>query len=248
MPLNLLDHCVFNGPALPEPFVRFELEKELGRLDLLSKTAGDEGKRLQLSWDVYRRKLRELDIRSGPLRVRYCVLDPLVERLGFARSESAPEVETREGREEGGFVLTSADGSTRLRTWTTEFDEDLDAPARRGAAYRFSHLRIAQRVLLAAGERIGLLTNGVQLRVLISDPARPDSEVVISNRVSLEAQPGRAGLLPLRSCVVPTETRHCGPGSRRQGQAATSPGHQGPSAPGPSGGGAFRSGGPRSSG
>ena len=179
MPLNLLDHCEFNGPALPEPFVRFELEKELGRLDLLPKTTGDEGKKLQLSWDVYRRKLRELDIRGGPLRVRHCVLDALVERLGFARSESAPEVETREGREEGGYVLTSADGSTRLRTWTTEFDEDLDAPARRGAAYRFSHLRIAQRVLLAAGERIGLLTNGVQLRVLISDPARPDSEIVI---------------------------------------------------------------------
>jgi hypothetical protein len=179
MPLNLLDHCAFNGPALPEPFVRFELEKELGRLDLLPKTTGDEGKKLQLSWDVYRRKLRELDIRGGPLRVRHCVLDPLVERLGFARSESAPEVETREGREEGGYVLISADGSTRLRTWTTEFDEDLDAPARRGAAYRFSHLRIAQRVLLAAGERVGLLTNGVQLRVLISDPARPDSEVVI---------------------------------------------------------------------
>lgn len=179
MPLNLLDHCEFNGPALPEPFVRFELEKELVRLDLLPKTTGDEGKKLQLSWDVYRRKLRELDIRGGPLRVRHCVLDPLVERLGFARSESAPEVETREGREEGGYVLISADGSTRLRTWTTEFDEDLDAPARRGAAYRFSHLRIAQRVLLAAGERIGLLTNGVQLRVLISDPARPDSEIVI---------------------------------------------------------------------
>ena len=179
MPLNILDHCVFNGPALPEPFVRFELEKELGRLDLLPKTTGEEGKKLQLSWEVYRRKLRELDIRGGPLRVRHCVLDPLVERLGFARSESAPEVETREGREQGGYVLISADGNTRLRTWTTEFDEDLDAPARRGAAYRFSHLRIAQRVLLAAGERIGLLTNGVQLRILISDPARPDSEVVI---------------------------------------------------------------------
>jgi hypothetical protein len=179
MPLNLLDHCAFNGPALPEPFVRFELEKELTRLDLLAKTTGDEGKELQQSWEVYRRKLRELDVRGGPLRVRHCVLDPLVERLGFSRSEPAAELETREGKEEGGYLLISQDGSTNLRTWTTEFDEDLDAPARRGHAYRFSHLRIAQRVLLAAGERVGLLTNGVQLRVLISDPARPDSEVVI---------------------------------------------------------------------
>src|SRR6266852_713744 len=105
MPLSLLDHCVFNGPALPEPFVRFELEKELARLDLLSKTTGEEGKKLQVSWDVYRRKLRELDVRGGPLRVRHCVVDPLVERMGFTSVEDAPEVETREGREEGGYLL-----------------------------------------------------------------------------------------------------------------------------------------------
>jgi len=35
-------------------------------------------------------------------------------------------------------------------------------------------------VLLASGERIGLLTNGVELRLLISDPARPDSQVIFS--------------------------------------------------------------------
>lgn len=48
-----------------------------------------------------------------------------------------------------------------------------------GRAYRFSHLRIAQRVLLACGERLGLLTKGFELRILISDPARPDSQIVI---------------------------------------------------------------------
>jgi hypothetical protein len=178
MPLELLDHCAFNGPALPEPFVRFELEKELSRLNLLPKNTGAEGKQLQVSWESYRRKLRELAVRGGPLRVRHCVLDPLVECMGFATSEAAPEVETREGREDGGFLLVAGNGA-KLRTWATEFEEDLDAPARRGAAYRFSHLRIAQRVLLASSERVGLLTNGVQLRLLISDPARPDSEVVI---------------------------------------------------------------------
>src|SRR2546426_5312333 len=98
MSLNLRD-CGFNGPALPEPFVLFELEKELVRLDLLPKATGEEAKKLQVSWDVYRRKLRELDVRGGPLRVRHCLVDPLVDRLGFTRSEAAPEVETREGRE-----------------------------------------------------------------------------------------------------------------------------------------------------
>jgi hypothetical protein len=53
----------------------------------------------------------------------------------------------------------------------------LDAPNRRGRAYRFSHVRVAQRVLLAQGERVGLLTNGAELRLLISDPARPDSQI-----------------------------------------------------------------------
>ena len=125
MPLELLDHCTFNGPALPEPFVRFELEKELSRLNLLPKNTGAEGKQLQVSWESYRRKLRELAVRGGPLRVRHCVLDPLTERLGFARSEAAPEVETREGSEDGGFLLVAGNGA-RLRTWATEFEEDLE--------------------------------------------------------------------------------------------------------------------------
>jgi hypothetical protein len=68
----------------------------------------------------------------------------------------------------------------RLRVWSTAFAEDLDAPARRGRAYRFSHTRIAQRVLLATRERVGLLTNGLGLRILISDPARPDSQISIT--------------------------------------------------------------------
>ncbi|MFL9456937.1 N-6 DNA methylase [Tolypothrix campylonemoides VB511288_2] len=77
-------------------------------------------------------------------------------------------------------MLVSADGKAKLRVWCVDFETDLDAPARRGSAYRYSHLRIAQRVLLTSGERLGLLTNGVELRLLISDPARPDSQVNIA--------------------------------------------------------------------
>ncbi|MFZ5448937.1 MAG: N-6 DNA methylase [Thermodesulfobacteriota bacterium] len=179
MALELFEHCTFTGPAFPEPFIRFELEKELSRLKLLPKTTGEEGRELQESWEVYRRQLRELVSRGGPLRVRHLVLDPLVSRLGFQRLEDAPEVETREGREAGGWLLTAANG-THLRVWATALEEDLDAPARRGRAFRFSHLRIAQRVLLAAGERLGLLTNGLELRLLISDPARLDSQIEIA--------------------------------------------------------------------
>lgn len=172
--LNLSD-IAFTGPALPDSFVRLELEKELK--DLLPKTSGEAGRALADSWDAYRRHLRELVSSGGPLRVRNAVIAPLADRLGYSRIEEAPEVTTREGIEHGGGFLAGDAG--RLRFWTTALAEDLDAPARRGHAFRFSHLRVAQRVLLAAGERVGLLTNGIELRLLYSDPARTDSQIEI---------------------------------------------------------------------
>ncbi|MFV9505150.1 MAG: hypothetical protein AB4911_11360 [Oscillochloridaceae bacterium umkhey_bin13] len=87
-------------------------------------------------------------------------------------------VRTNQGDEDGGACLVASDG-TRLRVWTTELEADLDAPGRRGAASRYSPLRIALRVLLASRERVGLLSNGVELRLLISEPARTDSQVII---------------------------------------------------------------------
>lgn len=176
MALELRD-CRFTGPALPEPYVQAELEAELNKRKLLPKTTGAEGKELQRSWDVYRRVLRELAYRGGSVRVRNKVLEPLTERLGYDRIAKSDDVQTREGLESGGHHLLN--GEAKLRTWATDLDIDLDAPAKRGAAYRYSHIRVAQRVLLTAGERVGVITNGVELRVLISDPARPDSQIEI---------------------------------------------------------------------
>lgn len=179
MPLELLQHCTFTGPALPEPFVRFELEKELTKAKLIPKNTGSEGKELQEAWSIYRRKLRELVARGGALRVRNHIITPLLKLLGYDRIDTAGEVATREGLESGGELLVNANGN-KLRVWCVDFETDLDAPAKRGSAYRYSHLRIAQRVLLSCGERFGLLTNGVELRLLVSDPARPDSQVNIA--------------------------------------------------------------------
>jgi len=178
MALDVLAQATFTGPALPVPFVRFELEQELARRKLLPKSTGAEGQALEERWQVYRRKLRDLVAQGGAVRVRSHVLEPLVAPLGYERLEDVPEVATREGRESGGYLMLDVAGA-RLRVWSTALGEDLDAPARRGRAYRFSHTRIAQRVLLAAGERVGLLTNGLELRLLISDPARPDSQIAI---------------------------------------------------------------------
>lgn len=179
MPLELND-VQFHGPALPEPFVKFELERELTRLRLLRRTTGEEGRQLKEAWNAYRHKLRLLAASGGSLRVFNHVIEPLVPLLGYTQTEDAGSVTTREDQEDGGRLLISEDGQHKLRVWTTSFDEDLHAPSKRGRAYRFSYLRVAQRVLLATGERLGLLTNGVQLMLLISDPARPDSTVTIS--------------------------------------------------------------------
>jgi CheY-like chemotaxis protein len=180
MALNLTTDCTFTGPALPEPFVKFNLEAELNRLSLLPKAAGPEARALDEHWQFVRRKLRNLVTHGGGLRVQNHVIEPLLAQLGYARIEAVESVQTREGDEDGGALLVTEDGTARLRVWCVDLEADLDAPARRGLAYRFSHTRIAQRVLLATGERLGILTNGLELRLLISEPARVDSQVAIS--------------------------------------------------------------------
>ncbi|MGB3976764.1 MAG: hypothetical protein WBM02_12485 [bacterium] len=179
MTWDVLDHAKFTGPAFPSPYVRVDLEQELIKKKLLPKTTGSEGKKLQDSWDAYRRKLRNLVSQGGSVRVCNHVFEPLVERLSFKSIAKADDVGTREGLESGGYLLTSQDGGPGLRVWATDMNDDLDAPARRGRAYRFSPVRIAQRVLPATGERLGLISNGSELRILICDPARPDSQIEI---------------------------------------------------------------------
>ena len=177
MALELRD-CTFFGPALPEPFVKFQLESELAKRKLLPKTTGEEARALQERWEVYRRKLRALGEQGGDRRVANHVLEPLTERLGYERLEPQAGVVTREGLEAGGWLFTAAGGQV-LRAWSVGLGTDLDAPSRRGRAYRFSPSRVAQRVLLASGERVGLLTDGEELRLLFCDPARPDSHIAI---------------------------------------------------------------------
>ncbi len=82
MSLNLTS-AKFIGPALPEPFVKFDLEKILNKNNLLSKTSGEEGKKLQETWNIYRKKLRELGPNSGAIRVQNYIIEPLIEILGY---------------------------------------------------------------------------------------------------------------------------------------------------------------------
>src|SRR6516225_5898807 len=116
MALDLSD-CQFHCPALPEPFVKLELEKELLRSQLLPKTTAAEGKELAQHWEICRRKLRELGAAGGSLRVRNQVIEPLQSLLGYSRIDAAPSVQTREDLESGGSLLTTEDGKSRLRVW-----------------------------------------------------------------------------------------------------------------------------------
>jgi len=177
MALELRD-CSFFGPALPEPFVKFQLEDELKKRKLLPKAKGKEGRLIQERWEVYWRKLRSLGEFGQDLRVANHVLSPLAERLGYDQFEPQSKVITREGPETGGWLFTNT-GGRALRAWSVALGTDLDAPNQRGRAYRFSPSRVAQRVLLARGERIGLITDGEEIRILLCDPARPDSHIAI---------------------------------------------------------------------
>jgi hypothetical protein len=174
--LDLKD-CAFFGHALPEPFVKLELEGRLGKAGLLPRAAGAEKKRLEEEWEVYRRALRNLGSAGGPSHVVNRVVAPLLEPLGYLALKREEGVETREGEEDGGWLLNGTPHGARLRAFAFDLGADLDAPSRRGRAYRFSPGRIAHRVLLATSERAGLLTNGLQLRLLLCDPARPESHI-----------------------------------------------------------------------
>jgi hypothetical protein len=79
-------------------------------------------------WAVYRRRLRKVDSSDGALRIRRLMLEPLKEPLGYADFIDTERVRTREGDEDSGLLMANPDGG-RLRIWTANFDEDLDAAA-----------------------------------------------------------------------------------------------------------------------
>jgi N-6 DNA Methylase len=169
MTLSLGDDVLFQGPALPEAFVRHELEKLLG-------THLPKPRAVQEQWEKFRKSLRQpLTLQSGRWRVKNIVLDPLLASLGYEAQPAGDPVRTREGPE-GPGLLWGRD-TVRIRAFPCDFQADLDAPAEKGLTYRHTPQRIAERILLATGERAGLLTNGDELRLLLSDPARPVSFV-----------------------------------------------------------------------
>ena len=98
------------GPALPEPFVQFELAAQLAKLGVLVKI---HGKDFERDWGALRRQLRST---GGPQSVCNHVVAPLAECLGFDHPARQDDVATREGMEDGGWLMQAPCGS-RLRAW-----------------------------------------------------------------------------------------------------------------------------------
>ena len=158
------------GPALPEPFLRFELETTLRRRGLIDPPRDE-------AWAAMRRGVRRLGRIGGPQRVNNQIVVPLAHLLGYGDPERQEPITTREGVEDGGWLMTGSGQS--LRVWSIGTEETLDTPRRAGRAYRFSPMRAAQRVLRARRERIGLLTDGDTMRLLLCDPTEADSYLSI---------------------------------------------------------------------
>nr|WP_294560818.1 N-6 DNA methylase [uncultured Rhodopila sp.] len=144
-----LDDCILTGSAVTTPFLRE------GLVEVVALPDGS-------GWDKVRDALG-----GGVPRM----MGRLAAALGYRRPVRQDSVTTRDGEEDGGWLLKAANGSA-LRAWPVAPGTDLDAV---GKSHRGSPTRVAQRVLLARGERAGLLTNGDMLRLLLCDPSRADS-------------------------------------------------------------------------
>ena len=147
-----LDDCTLSGGALTFPFLRDGL--------VVRDDAAD-------GWRI----VRGSACRGGVERVHRNVTAKLATALGYQRLTRQGPVTTREGPEAGGWMLQAP--VARLRAWTVGSEDHLDSAERKGPT------RSAQRVLFAANERAGLLTDGATVRLLLCDPIRADSYLAI---------------------------------------------------------------------
>ena len=148
---------------MTEPFLR-------DGLGLVLEMQGD----IAAAWDAVRRSVRS----GGAHRIHQHLTTTLASAFGYGAPLLQPAVTTREGKEDGGWLLRATGGHS-LRTWSYPSNVDLDANEGSPRSCRFSPTRAAQRVLLAQSERAGLLTNGDTIRLLLCDPSRSDSHLSV---------------------------------------------------------------------
>ena len=168
-----LEDCVLAGSAMTAPFLHDGLARVI-----------DLPRGIEAEWDRLRCGLRP-GLGGGDARaVHQHVTVRLARALGYGRLVRQEPVRTRDGVEDGGWLLQAANGA-RLRAWSVAGDLDsVDGSTVGGSTVgglprgvRGSPTRIAQRVLLARGERAGLISDGDVVRLLLCDPSRADSHL-----------------------------------------------------------------------
>ncbi|HET6306092.1 MAG TPA: hypothetical protein VFG12_02825, partial [Rhodopila sp.] len=108
MTLDVHD-CVLSGPAITEPF----LHDGLSLAALLPKG-------IELGWDKVRGSLRG----GSAQRVHLHVTTNLARAFGYTKLLRQEPVPTRDGREDGGWLLHAPCG-TSLRAWSVASDIEL---------------------------------------------------------------------------------------------------------------------------
>ncbi|MSP01927.1 MAG: hypothetical protein EXR07_12885 [Acetobacteraceae bacterium] len=159
------------GPLLTPGFVARELPGLLTRLDLNPSDAA-------ATWKQAQEGLHAFAETGGPVRVLRHVIEPASLAFGYREVRRQEGVSTREGIEDSGYLLRADCGPT-LRAWALGSDTDLESASKHNSAARGSPARRAVRVLRACGETIGLITNGLELRLLLCDPTGPDSHIAV---------------------------------------------------------------------
>lgn len=150
------------GSAMTPHFVRTGLRDAMRRIKPV-----DSGRTVHVHAQL-RRHLALVDPTAGADTILRHVLAPLA---GPLPRRHGP-VRTREGREDGGHDL----GGMRAWAITGDLDASKDAITRSGRV-RGGPTARAARVLRASGERLGLLANAAEVRLLICDPTAPDSHL-----------------------------------------------------------------------
>src|SRR3954463_8511591 len=99
-----LDDTALGGTALTPLFLRFELGALLARRGLLVPPD-------MPAWHAWRARVRGGGRLAGPLHVHNHVIAPLAPCLGYAVPVRQSPVQTREGAEDGGWLMVAPDGA-----------------------------------------------------------------------------------------------------------------------------------------
>jgi len=177
-----LQYGNFSGFLFSEERDRTQLEPQplLQEIEtLLHARPGEAEQELAASWSAYRDNLCRLGSVCSPSEVEELVLKPLAERLGYGSMAHQELVVTVVGPRDGGWLLQDEESGGQLRCWSVDRGIDLDVPRTRDGVVAGSPQNSALNVLLATGERAGLLTNGDELRFLVSDADHGASTIQI---------------------------------------------------------------------